>query len=264
MRVFVWILPIVMVVTADSLRADEAVDQLAKDLVGVVRDIRLDVRERVEAARMLGKLGPQAAVVVPDLIAQLKRMRGAESESLQEAVIDTLASIGSASKPALPTLAANTNRTVDLDFTVKRATEQILVSDDSRNVKALTLQLTSRDVGLRLRAAKSLGTLKKEALAAIPALTSALADSDGDVRRAVATALRVIQPDAKPSKELIQVLVTDLTDPDDGIRLLAVRSLGRYGPAAVAAMPEVEKLLSDPDKDVRKAAADTMLRLAGP
>jgi HEAT repeat protein len=259
--------PIVLglvLIVASGARADEATDQLAKELVGVVRDIRLGVRERVEAARTLGKLGPRAAVVVPDLIAQLKRMRGAESEALQEAVIDTLAAIGSAAKTSLPTLAVNTGRTVDLDLAVKRATEQILASDDARDVKVLTQQLTSRDAGLRLRAAKTLGTMKADALEAIPALAAVLTDSDGDVRRATATAMRLIQPNAKPTKELIQVLVMDLTDSDDGVRLLAVRSLGRYGTAAAAALPELEKLLADPDRDVRKAAADAMLRLVGP
>jgi HEAT repeat protein len=245
-----------------TLRADEATDQLAKELVDVVRDVRLDLRERVAAAKMIGKLGSRAAGVVPDLIAQLKRTRGAESELLQEAVIDTLASIGSAAKPALPTLAANMNRSIDLDLAVKRASEQIISADDAQDVIALTRQLSSRDVGLRLRAAKALGGLRLNSLSALPALRAALSDSDGDVRRAAATAIRLIQPDAKPTKELLQVLVLDLTDPDDGIRLLAVRSLGRYGTAASSTLPEVEKLLTDPERDVRKAAADAMTRMA--
>lgn len=250
--------------TGGWLRADEATDHLARELVRLTNDPRLSVRERVEATRTLGKLGPKAAVVVPDLIAQLKRLRGTELELLQEAVIDTLGAIGSAAKTALPTLATNVDRSIDLDLAVKRATEQILQASDSRDVSALVQQLSSRDASQRLRAAKALAELKADAVTAVPALTVALSDPDADVRRAVVSAVRQIQPGAKPSKELIQAIMADLDDPDDGMRLLAVRALGRFGNAAAVAIPQVEKLLNDPDRDVRKAAADALVRLSLP
>lgn len=243
--------------------ADEATDKLAKELVGMVRDPRLMVRERTEAARTLGRLGPQAAVVVPDLIAQLRRLRGSELEPLQEAVVETLASIGSASRVALPTFALLPNRSLDIEQSAKRATADILAASDTRDLNALMHQLSSRDAGTRLRAAKALGELKREAVPALAALNVALADGDADVRRAALAAVRRIQPDARPTKEMIQAYVTDFADPDDGVRLLAVRGLGRLGPAANAAIPEVEKLLADPDRDVRRAAADAIVRLSG-
>ena len=244
-------------------RADEATDKLAKELVGVVRDPRQGVPQRVAAARTLAQLGPQAAVVVPDLIAQLGRLKGDELEAVQEAVIDTLGAIGSAAKPALPTLAAVSGRTTDLDQAIKQATKLLLAADDTRDVKALVEQTTSRDAGLRLRAVKTLGGLKEEAAAAAPALTLALADPDGDVRRAAIAAVRQVQPRAKPSKELVQAVTLDLKDEDDGVRLNAVRTLGKLGPAAGAAAPALEPLLADPDKDVRRAAGEALLKLAG-
>ena len=85
-RLFVCLL---LLLAAGAARADEATDRLAKELVGVVRDPRQGVIQRVEAARTLAKLGPQAAVVVPDLIAQVQRLKGDELEPLQEAVIET-------------------------------------------------------------------------------------------------------------------------------------------------------------------------------
>ena len=255
---------LVLLALAGAARADEATDRLAKELVGVVRDPRQGVTQRVEAARTLAKLGPQAAVVVPDLIAQMQRLKGDELEPLQEAVIETLGAIGSAAKPALPTLATVSGRTTDIDQAVKQTTKQLLASDDTRDVKALIEQTTSRDVGLRLRAVKTLGGLKADAAPAVPALTLALADGDGDVRRAAVAAIRLIQPQAKPSKELVAAITADLKDPDDGVRLNAVRTLGKFGPAAAAALPALEPLLTDPDKDVRRAAAEAMLKLAGP
>ena len=254
---------VLVVILAHPVSADEATEKLAKELVGMVRDPRLGVWERTEAARTLGKLGPQAGVVVPDLIAQLRRLRGPELEPLQEAVVEALASIGSASRVALPTLALLSNRTLDIEQAAKRATADILAASDTRDLKALMQQLGSRDAGTRLRAAKALGELKRDAVPALAALNIALADSDPDVRRAALVAVRRIQPDARPTKEMIQAYVVDFADPDDGVRLLAVRGLGRLGPAASEAIPEVEKLLADPDRDVRKAAADALTRLTG-
>ena len=259
-----WLLVTLSLASVGLSRADEASDQLAKELVGVVRDPRLSQRQRVEAARTLGKLGPKAAAVVPDLIAQLKRLQGAELEELQEAVIDTLGGIGATAKTALPTLAATAGRSLDIDQAAKRTTDAILAADDTRNVTVLVQQLASRDVGVRFRAVKALGALKGDATDALPALTVTLLDTDADVRRAAIAAVRLIQPDAKPSKELVQALAADLKDPDDGVRLLAVRSLGRLGSAAGAALPEVEKLLTDPDRDVRKAAAEAVLKMSVP
>jgi HEAT repeat protein len=249
---------------AGLVRADEATDRLAKELVGVVRDPRQGEPQRVEAARTLGKLGPQAAVVVPDLIAQLKRLKDDDLESLQTAVIEALGAIGSAAKPALPTLATVKGRTIDLDLAIKQSTRQILAADDTRDVKALVEQTTSRDAGLRLRAVKTLGSLKAEAAAAVPAVLLALNDPDGDVRRAAVAALRLIQPQVKPSKELIQAIVVDLADADDNVRLNAVRTLGKLGTAASAALPALQPLLSDPDKDVRRAAGEAVVKLGGP
>jgi len=247
-----------------TARADEAADRLAKELVGVVRDPRQGVTQRVEAARTLTKLGSQAAVVVPDLIAQLKRLQGDELEPLQEAVIETLGAIGASTKPSLHTRATTKGRSGHIDQAIKQTTRQILTADDTKDVKALIEHITSRDVGLRLRAVKTLGGMKGDAVVALPALTLALADGDSDVRRAAVAAIRLIQPQARPSKEIIQAIVADLQDPDDGIRLLAVRTLGKLGTAASAAIPALTPLLTDPDKDIRRAAGEAITKLGGP
>ena len=51
-----------------AARADEADDALALQLAAVLRDPRIELRERVEAAHTLTKLGPKAAAAVPKLI----------------------------------------------------------------------------------------------------------------------------------------------------------------------------------------------------
>jgi HEAT repeat protein len=242
-------------------RADENDDALARKMVGVVRDFRQPTATRVEAARTLTKLGARAAVAVPDLVAVLDRLRGSEQETLQEAVVEALGQMGSAAKVALPSLAKATRRTIDIDLAIKSSTDLILNASDSQDIDALTQLLQSRDASLRVRAAKALGDLGPAARAAVPGLLAALADPDGDVRRTTITAVRLIQPNAPPPEALIRALATDLRDPDANLRLQAARTLGRLGAAAASAAPDLAALRTDPDPDVRRAAADAFGRI---
>ncbi len=263
MRAFVLAL-LAAVAASPPVRADEADDLLARQLAAVVRNTRLTERPRTEAARALARMGPKASAAVPQLVQQLDRLRGTEFATLQEAVIDALGLIGPAARPALPALVRTTDRNIDLDVAIKKTTAAILFAGDDRDVAGLVEQLSSADASLRLRAAKALGGYRAGAASALPDLTIALADLDGDVRRAVIAALRQIQPNAKPSKELLQALVLDLRDPDDAIRLQAVRALGKLGPTAGSAAPALEPLLADPEKDIRKATADALGRISPP
>lgn len=254
----------VTVGVASAARADEADDALAKKLVGVVRDPRLTVTPRIEAAKMIGKLGPRAAAATPDLAAELHRLRGAELEPLQEAIADALGQLGSPARDALPALSRAVGRTVDIDQAIKRSTELILASSDSQDVAALVRQLASRDASVRLRGVKALGVIGPAARYAVPDLITVLGDTDPDVRRGALVALRLIQPDARPNLQIARAIALDLTDPDPAVRLIAVRALGRLGGVAAPTAGALEALLNDPDPDVRKAAADALARLAGP
>ena len=242
--------------------ADEADDRLARQLAEAMRDPRLALASRVAAARTLGNLGPRAAAAVPELSAQLLRLRGAELESLQEAVIEALGQIGAPARAALPALARAAGRSTDIEQALKRSVPQIISAPESLEVALLIEQLKSRDESLRLRAAKALGKLR--AKAAVPGLTAALADADGDVRRAAIAALRQIQPDIPASEDVIRAYTTDLRDPDGAVRLLAVRALGRLGTAAQPAVPAIEALLNDPERDVRRAVLDALNRINPP
>lgn len=261
---FCFVLLTLMGVSAEWVRADEADDELARSLVAIVRDPRLTVDRRVDAARTLAQMGPKAIHVLNELTRQLGLLRGVEQEPLQDAIIRTIGSMGPAAKSALPNLSRAAGRSIDLDLVIKDAKSRLLEDAASYEIQTLVRQLASRDEGKRLTAAKGLGKLGPTASGALPALSKALADPDADVRRAAVASIRQIAPSAKPSKELIQAIVQDLSDPDDTIRLVAVRTLGKMGTAAAEATAAVQALLMDPDKDVRKAAADTLVKFVSP
>jgi HEAT repeat protein len=98
----------------------------------------------------------------------------------------------------------------------------------------------------------------------VPVLNTALADPDGDVRRGVIVALRRIEPNARPSDDLIRAIANDLRDPDPSIRLIAARALSRIGPLAAFVAPDLILLRSDPDPDVRRAIAEALARVTAP
>jgi HEAT repeat protein len=246
---------------AAGLRADDTDDRLARQLSGVVRDPRQAVGARVEAARMIGKIGPRASAAVPDLVLVLDRLRGAELEPVQEAVIDALGLIGAPSRNALPSMAKAAPRSTDIDQAVKRATGLILAASDSQDIDALVRQLSDRDSSLRLRAVKALGNIGPAARVAAPNILTALEDSDADVRRAAVVALRLMLPNERPSVAVVRAIAADLNDPDPGVRAATARALGRLGRVAVSAVPLIEPLLSDPDSDVRRAAAEALGRI---
>lgn len=259
------VLAVVLTISSTHLvQADEIDDELALRLGKTVRNPQLTVRERVEAAQMLGKLGSRSTVAVPYLTGVIDRLRGPELEPLQEAVIDALGQIGSASRTALPSMAKAAGRSLDITQAVKRSTDQILASSDAQNIDILIRQLRSRDSSVRLRAVKALGNLGPAARFAVPNVLDALNDADGDVRRAAIAAIRQIIPDAKPTEAIVRALAADLADPDPNIRLIAVRALGRTGQAAAGASAAIETLRTDPDPDVRRAAVEALSRILGP
>jgi HEAT repeat protein len=247
-----------------ATRADEPDDLLTRQLAAIIRDPRLTIDVRVDAAKSLAQLGPKAAIALDELTKQLSLVRGREQESLQEAVIEAIGAIGPTAKSALPSLSRIAGRSTDLDLALKGARSRLLEDTATVEVQSLVLQLGSKADGKRLAAAKGLGKLGGQAANALPQLTKSLVDPDADVRRASAAAIRLIAPSAKPSKELIQSFVVDLADSDDTVRLVAVRTLGKFGPAAVEATAAIQNLLSDSDRDVRKAAADALVKMAGP
>lgn len=201
---------------------------------------------RAAAADLLGDHGPSAAEAVPALTSLLS-----ESPRMQVVAMQTLGRLGRPSQPAFEPVAA---------------------------------LLESPAIDVREAAALALGSLDLDAEAVRPRLAKALRDESPAVRKA---ALRTVQrfgpaasyfaPDVilmavdkddrpaverlmkrlerrGPDPRTIPDLAARLAHEHAAVRLLAVKLLALAGPAAEPALPALERLLEDPDADVRTQA----------
>ena len=66
---------------------------------------------------------------------------------------------------------------------------------------------------------------------------------------------------SKPTKDDVSKLIKKLRDKDALIRMKAAKLLGGLGADAKDALPELSKLLSDPDIDVRSVASNAMNKI---
>jgi CubicO group peptidase (beta-lactamase class C family) len=95
--------------------------------------------------------------------------------------------------------------------------------------------------------------------ASVPALTSALRDSNPGVRFAAGIALYRMETHATRA---IPALVDALKDSSENVRWVCALALGNLGPASDPALPPLLKCLSDRDPDVRAAASSALERIA--
>jgi HEAT repeat protein len=241
--------------------------QVAHQLLDIIRnkDGRMSLPARIQAARSLGDLGFDARAIVPDLITLLEDPYRRYPEPLEEALVRAIGKMGPPARVAIPALVKTAGIDRDLDRTIAEVVREILRAPDGPGeLPALVRLLRSPDASERLIAAKKIGTLGPPAQAATVALTEALTDTDVDVRRMACQALLLVLPGARPPEAVISVLVKDLQDGDESVRVRAAKMLGRFGPAAVSAVSALQLLSrSDPDLDVRRVAAESLFRIQG-
>jgi len=201
-----------------------------------------DPKSQVLAADALGHMGPAAEEAVPDLVQLLT----VENENVRLHASKALADIGEVAVPSL--------------------------------ISALK----QPEPAMRTSAADVLGAIGPAAKDAIPSLATLLGDQEQEVSRHAASALGLIGPAAVP--ELIEVArwrgryATDMASTafatlkadaatvnelvklmgnvreDPAVRAFAVSALGNMPDKARGQMPELIRLLSDENNDVRTAA----------
>ena len=217
-----------LLLSVSSSFADEKDEVLVRELAAVVRERLTPTWQRVEATKTLGKLGPRAALAVPELNAQLLKLRGEDTVPLQEAIVKALGQIGSAAKPAIPTLTRMAGREIDLDLALRRSIDEILSADERPDLNALLRLLASKDETQRLRAAKAFGRFASLPNPIITELRTLLTDPDCDVRRTTLATLMGLQVPLR-TNELVNAYVLDLAEPDAANRWRAAKALGKLG-----------------------------------
>jgi HEAT repeat protein/lysophospholipase L1-like esterase len=210
------------------------------DLVSALRGS--DDREKVAAARAVGRLGPKAADAVPALVGLLED----RSPSVRAAAARAIGPIG----PRAPAASlALVERLRDDDERVRwRSVESLkeLELDPAVCLPSLLAVLGDPRAPGREEAARVIGGLGPAATPAVPALMAALADPAASVRGRAAWALGQIGPSAK---DAVPALVRAFADPE--IRWWAVDALQGLGPAAAPAVPALVQTLRDPSGNVR-------------
>jgi HEAT repeat protein/lysophospholipase L1-like esterase len=199
-------------------------------------------RERVAAARALGRLGPKAAEAVPALVALLED----PNPSVRAAAARAVGPIGTRRSGAQLALV---ERLRDPNERVRwRATESLkeVELDAAACLPALLAVLGDPEARGREEAARVVGALGPAAAPAVPALVDALGDPAASVRGRAAWALGQIGPAAK---DAVSALVLAFRDPE--IRWWAVDALQGLGPAAAPAVPALVGALRDGSPNVR-------------
>ena len=177
----------------DAKAATAGLTELLKD-----NDVRWD------ACDVLRRIGPAA---VPALTTALKD----QDENVRSAAAWALGLIGPEAKAAVPALAE-------------------LIKDDNKDVR--------RNAFLAL---KRIGPATMQAFAGLL--------NDNDFRRAAVSVLGQMGSAAVPA------LTTAVANKDEEVRRTAAEALGLIGPEAKRAVPALAELLQDTDATVRKAAS---------
>jgi HEAT repeat protein len=134
------------------------------DLVDVLTDKTLDSETRWNAARTIGKIGPDAAEAIPVLVASLED----NVDTVREHAAEALGDIG---PPA------------------------------GGSVQALVAVLDDPATRVRRDAVRSLGQVGEEAVVAVPEIKNLLDDPEEIVREAARNTLLAIAPEELPKKK---------------------------------------------------------------
>jgi HEAT repeat protein len=203
---------------------DNQQPEAIKTLLAALAD-KDDDRARWQAAYWLRAIGPATKEVIPALCAAL----GDSDTRLRAHVAETLGILHAKAEVAVPALAAT---------------------------------LKDPDWFVRSYAAHALAQFGKEAAKAIPALGEALKDKDGHVKVAAAKAIWKIEGKVDRA---VPVLIETLKDFDESHYAAgsAAEMLGKIGPSAKAAVPDLTAMLQSGWRDTRIAAAFALCKITG-
>lgn len=193
------------------------------------------------AITSLGEIGPAAKAAEPALLDILKTSEG----KTRNAAVFALSKIGS--EKAIPLIKKYAAAPGD-DERLQLVCAWALVRNnphDPETVKAalpgLTKALSDERPLVRREAANAISLMGSQAKSAIPALTAALKEEQNPrVIQELITALAEIGPDASSA---ISTIAPYLNSGNIDLRLIATYAMARFGKAAKAEVPQLEKTI---------------------
>lgn len=228
-----------------------------KDIIALAKGLEDSNNDnRAQISRALGNIGVEAKLAIPALI---KHLRDEQNETTSGVLADALAKIG---PPAKHELGLLREALKDLNPKVRAyaAASVGAIGPDAGSLLALLTEAArDRQVEVRQNAIRSLGKMGgngKDII--VPVLTTALNDSEHEVRVAAAGALESM--DTLGASEMA-LLTSMLKQQDSEVRASGARALGKVGPRAKAALPELMEACKGTDHAVRRAAIGALASL---
>ena len=222
--------------------------ELLDDLVVCLEVPNSDVRYSI--LRAISVAGADAQAAVPSLVKLL-------DDRVADGVMTTLAAIGPGAVPALQSALDDERESVRVNATQtlgKIGREAKQTSPDLR-------QLVAKDPSSRVRteAALALGYIGADPESCILQLVAALEDSESTVRGSAVAGLGLFGNPALPA------LRQALAHRDKRVRLIAVTTLGGFGPHAEAAVPELTRVVeAEPDSLTQNLAIVSLGKIGPP
>ncbi len=159
--------------------------------------------------------------------------------------------------PALPTLVQFAKATEDSETALSAIMAMSLIGADA--VPMLYAMVTNREYANRPRAAAALGEIREagESHEVVVALLDCFREKDIALARSAGDALGrlTVEPELA-----IPALIEGLKDPN--LKFTCVRSLGRFGPAAKAAMIPLQQALQEPNQPFKNEILEVLGALA--
>jgi HEAT repeat protein len=224
------------------------------------------IQVRIAAAETLANIGPAAEAAVPALVAGLAD----PYTDGREAMAACLARVGAAAEPAVPALLP---LLADREGRVRKAAAAALEQIGPKTVPALIKIVQTRDLR-RLKAwiksaikASQWCTQPKpdiivmdhqKALRNLSWAAYEIVEEWASLEAAQEVALRTLGKFGPAASAAVPTIAHALTDPNPGIKLAAVQALGQIGPEARSVIPDLVQILVNGSESFKEVAAEAL------
>ncbi len=221
------------------------------DMVEIKKKAKQRKREKLEE-----KIGEEPVYKGQPLSHWMELLNSQDQSERIEAII-AVGMIGHEAWKAEPSLIeALKDQDEDIRWLAAQKLGSIDPGDEAAQALLDVLENRQEVTKVRAAAADTLGRIRADVRAAIPALSEALSSEDAFLR--VTAAASLMKMDSSYSVKSLKVFSEGLKDNQSIVRNTAIRALGKMGEDAKEVVPELAKALKDEDKWCRLAAADAL------